>query len=331
MVAVLSISILALSTVPQAHAAKTAGSPTLTPVTVQFTYSWKGEYAGLVYADETGLFAKEGLQVTFKEGKGSQGVYAGLGAGMNTFVIGPSGTAAQAVSAGVPVTNVATFMLVTPSVLVAKAGTKLSTPKDLEGKNVGLRSGADAALFFDAFLKKNHVDPAKVKLTHLNGSAANAAFLSGSIQVVDVFSNNELPILAAQLDQAPNTMAFSDFGFPILGQGVTVSNAFKKKSPDVIKRFLRATIAGILAAKKDPLAAAKVIKDRLGVALPDQSVVNEQVKATLNAMNASPGHSLGWVSSATWNKMLDLFKQTNQITTKLATRNYYSDYFLPRQ
>lgn len=329
MVAILSISILALSTVPQAQAALKVASPTLTPITVQFTFSWKGEYAALVYADEKGLFAKEGLKVTFKEGKGSQGVYAGLGAGTNTFIIGPSGTAAQAVSAGVPVTNVATFMLITPSVLVAKAGIKLNSPKDLEGKNVGLKTGADAALFFDAFLKKNHVDPTKVNVTHLNSSAATAAFLSGSIQVVDAFSNNELPILTSMLDKAPNTLAFSDYGFPILGQGVTVSNAFKKKSPDLIKRFIRAAIAGIEAAKKDPIGAAKVIKARESAALPDESVVEQQVKATLDAMTAAPGHPLGWVPSRTWDKMLLLFKSTGQITTRLSTLVYYSNYFLP--
>lgn len=307
-----------------------AGSTILTPITIQFTFSWKGEYAALVYADEKGLFAKEGLQVTFKEGKGSQGVYAALGAGTNTFIIGPSGTAAQAVSAGVPVTNVATFMLVVPSVLIAKAGTKLSSPKDLEGKNVGLRSGADAALFFDAFLIKNHVDASKVNVTHLNGSAANAAFLSDSIQVVDVFSNNELPTLSALLDKAPNTLAFSDFGFSILGQGVTVSNAFKKKSPNVIKKFIRAAIAGIEAAKQNPKDAAKVIKERQGATLPDLAIVEQQVKATLDAMTAVPGRPLGWVSSATWSKMLALFKSTGQITTQFPTRVYYSDYFLPR-
>jgi len=316
---------------PSSGSTESGASGPHTAITVEFTYTWKGEYAPLVYADEKGLFAKQGLDVTFKEGKGSQVTYSSLGDGPNTFVIGPSGTAAQAASTGVPVTNVATFIPVTPSVLVAKNGTQLKTPKDLEGKTVGLRSGADASLFFSSFLKTNNVDASKVKVSSLDGSAANAAFLSGQVQVVDVFSNNELPTLTAKLDgKAPNTLAFSDFGFTILGQGVSVSNAFLKSSPDIIKKFLIAETAGIEAAKKNPVDAAKVLKSRHSAALPDESIVEQQVKATLDAMVPESGHPLGYVSAPAWDKMLDLFQQTGQIKNRLSTATYYTNDLLPK-
>lgn len=329
---VLMLALTACGSSAKKSVSSTSGTSagTLTPVTVEFTYTWKGEYAPLVYADEKGLFAKQGLKVTFKEGKGSQVVYSSLGAGNNTFVIGPSGTAAQAASTGVPVTNVATFIPVTPSVLVAKNGTQLKTPKDLEGKHVGLRTGADASLFFSAFLKKNGVDASKVKVTALDSSAANAAFLSGNVQVVDAFANNELPSLTSKLGMAPNTLAFSDFGFAILGQGVTVATSFLKSSPDVIRKFLVGETAGIDAAKKSPIDAARVLKSREGAALPGESIVESQVKATLDAMVPEPAHPLGWVSASTWDKMLALFQQTGQIKNRLATNMYYTNDLLPK-
>lgn len=318
------------STTTQAAGDSSPATPAdLTPVTIQFTYTWAGYYGALVYADELGLFAKEGLKVSFKEGKGSQTVFASLGEGMNTFVITPMSNSAQATSSGVPVISVATFQPVNPSVLVAKAGTELKTPKDLEGKKVGLRSGANAALFFDAFLKQNGVDASKVHLTKLDSSAATTAFLTGSTQVVDAFANNELPTIAAQLDKPPVTLAFADFGFSLLGDGVAVSTAFLKSSPDVVKRFLRAEIAGIEAAKANPEAAAKAIKDRVGVALPDLSIVEEQMKATLEADEATAGHPLGWVSDVSWSKMLGLFESTGQIKNRLDMSAYFTNDYLP--
>lgn len=300
----------------------------LTPVTVAFTYSWKGEYAPLVLADEKGYFAKQGLKVTFKEGKGSQVVYSSLGDATDTFVIGPSSDAAEAISSGVPIIDVATFVPVTPSVFVAKPDTTLATPQDLVGKHVGLRSGADASLFFKAFLTKNGVDPAKVKLTEMNSAAATTAFLNGTVEVVDAFTNNELPTMQQKLGKAPNTLAFSDFGFPILGQGVAVSTAMAKAKPDLIKKFLSAEAQGIQAAKKDPAAAAKAIKSKESAKLPDESIVEQQVKATLDVMVPEPGHQLGWLSEATWIKMLDLFKQAGQTESNLPVSKYYTNQFL---
>jgi NitT/TauT family transport system substrate-binding protein len=305
-----------------------SGGSNLTPVTVAFTYSWKGEYAPLVLADEQGYFAKQGLKVTFKEGKGSQVAYSSLGDATDTFVIGPSSDAAEAISGGVPIIDVATFVPVTPSVLVAKPGTTLSTPQDLVGKHVGLRSGADASLFFKAFLKTNGVDPSKVNVTDMNSAAATTAFLNGTVQVVDAFTNNELPTIQQKLGQAPNTLAFNDFGFPILGQGVTVSTAMAKAKPDLVKKFLIAEAQGIDAAKKDPAGAAKALKSKESAKLPDQAIVEQQVKSTLAVMVPEPGHQLGWLSDATWTKMLDLFKQAGQTETSLPLSKYYTNEFL---
>ena len=310
-------------------AASQTAYATLTPVTIDFTFSWKAEYAALVYADVKGIFAQQGLSVTFQEGTGSQAVYAGLGSGQNTFVIGPSGTAAQAASGGVPVTSVATYMPVTPSVLVAQSGTTLNTPKDLEGKQVGLRIGADASLFFDAFLKKNGVDASKVRVTKLNASAANASFLSSDIQVVDAFTNNELPLLQAKVSAPLTTLSFAQFGFPILGEGVAVTTQFLQSSPDIIRRFLRAETAGIKAAKANPSDAAATIKRLHSTALPDQSIVDAQVKATLDSMTAASGHQLGYAAPSAWANMLSIFTETGSIKSPLATSAYYTNDYLP--
>ncbi|GAC1339536.1 MAG: ABC transporter substrate-binding protein [Candidatus Dormibacteria bacterium] len=301
----------------------------LTPVTIDFTFTWKAEYAPLVYADAKGLFAKQGISVTFREGTGSQAVYAGLGAGDNTFVVGPSGTAAQAASSGVPVINVATFIPVTPSVLVAQQGVTLKTPKDLEGKQVGLRTGADASLFIKAFLTKNAVDASQVHITNLNGAAANADFLTGGIQVVDAFTNNELPLLQAKVGAPLKTLSFADFGFPILGEGVSVSTQFMKSKPDLIKRFLAAQTAGIKAAKKNPNDAAMTIKQLHSVALPAQDIVNAQTQATLDSMTAPAGHPLGYASNADWDKMLTIFAETGSIKNRLPASSYYTNSLLP--
>jgi ABC-type nitrate/sulfonate/bicarbonate transport system substrate-binding protein len=300
----------------------------LTPVTVAFTFSWKSEYAPLVLADQKGIFAKHGLKVTFKEGKGSQVAFSSLGNATDTFVIGPTCDAALAIANGVPIESVATFIPVTPSILVAKEGTDISTPQKLVGKHVGLRSGADASLFFDSFLRKNNVDPSKVQVTDLNSAAATTSFIKGNVQVVDAFANNELPLIESQFKTKVNTLAFADFGFPLLGQGVTVSTAMAKSQGDVIRRFLAAETEGIQAAKADPVGAAKAIKSAEGPKLPDEPVVEQQVKATLAAMTPETGEPAGRISDKTWANLLQLFKDAGQNKKNVPASKFYTNDFL---
>ncbi len=310
-----------------AQSGSSAPAGALTPVTVQFSYSWKGAYAPLVVADANGYFKDHGLSVTFNEGKGSQVVFSSLGNSTNTFVIVPTSDAVKPINEGIPLISVATYAPVSPSGLAAKPGVQLKTPADLEGKRIGLRSGADASLFFDKFLAANHIPKDKVTITNLNGAAATSAFLEGSIDVVDVFTDNELPIIDAKLGAPANFLSFGSFGFAQLGTGVIVSTAMAKSQGPVIREFLAAYTQGIEATKKDPVAAAKVIKDKVGVNLPALPIVEKQVEATVAADTPVDGHVLGWASAEGWQRSAALFSDPGK---PLPLDKYYTNEFLPQ-
>ncbi|MBN9608814.1 MAG: hypothetical protein BGO26_12060 [Actinobacteria bacterium 69-20] len=310
-----------------AQSGSSAPAGELTPVTVQFSYSWKGAYAPLVVADANGYFKEHGLAVTFNEGKGSQVVFSSLGNATNTFVIVPTSDAVKPINEGVPLISVATYAPVSPSGLAAKPGVELKTPADLEGKKIGLRSGADASLFFDKFLAANHIPKDKVTITNLNSAAATSAFLEGSIDVVDVFTDNELPIIDAKLGAPANFLSFGSFGFAQLGTGVIVSTAMAQSQGPVIREFLAAYTQGIEATRKDPVAAAKAIKDKVGLNLPALPVVEKQVEATVAADTPVDGHALGWASEEGWQRSAALFSAPGK---PLPLAKYYTNEFLPQ-
>lgn len=326
--------VVATAMIAACGSASTTGStksPTSTPaptaVTVQFTYTWKAEYAPLLYAQQKGYFAKQGIDVTFKQGNGSQTVFASVGAsgGSNTFIIDQASDLAPAISQGVPLISVAIFMPEAPDVLVAKAPAALTSPKSLEGLTVGLRSGADASLIFQKFLATNGVDASKVREVTLASSAANAALLNGTVQVVDAFTTNELPELAANTSAQLNTLAFSKWGFALPGEGVAVTKSFVQSSPRIIKRFLTAETQGIQACQQNTTACAQAIVNQEPTAIPPLPIAEKDVQATVAAEQAPAGHQLGYQTSSTWNTTLNVMP----ISQRLADSEYYTNSVLP--
>lgn len=309
-------------------AAGAATSGSQTPVTIDFTYTWKAEYAPLLLAEKRGYFAKQGISVTFNQGNGSANVFESVAArgGKNTFVIDQSNDLGPAVSEGLPLLSVATFMPEAPDVLVSR--TPIRTPKALQGKTVGIRSGGDDSLFFNAFLVKNNVNPSLVHVVNVSSSAGNSAFLTGKVDVVDAFANNELPEIRADYHGGKlYVLNYSRWGFGLLGEGVAVTKAFAKADPGLIRRFLTAETAGIRACKANPNAAAAAIKNAQPTAMPALSIVRKQVEATCRSEAPVAGHQLGWQSAQGWNKTLTVMP----IKKRYPNSTYYTNAYLPRK
>jgi NitT/TauT family transport system substrate-binding protein len=302
------------SAAPRSASGTEAKAPKLVNVLVQFTFKARGEYAHLFLAEKKGYYKKQGLNVTFQEGVGAGPVFASLAIKNGvTFVIAVMNQAAVAMNQGLPLRAVATWEPVVQSVLVSKPGVKISEPKDLIGKTVGLKQGQNAALVFPHFLKQYGIDPKLVTVKTLDSSSANAVFLQGGVDVVDAFITNEVPTLEALVAGRLNVLRFSDNGFPDLGIGVVVKRDLEKSSPNLIKKFLLASSQGIEAMKKDPQAAAEATKEKYGALLPDLPIVLEQVKYTITAMPQVGKHQYGWISPQEWTDAIATLKKTGVI------------------
>lgn len=304
----------------------------LTEVTAQFTFEARGEYAFLFIADKEGFFEDEGLDVSFREGEGAQTVLASLASsgGKNTIVVASGNQAAASISAGLPVVTVATWEPTSPSVLVSKPDVPLASPKDLEGKVVGVKEGLAVDLVLPFFLRDNDVDADAVDERTVDSSVANQTFLTGDLDVVDAFLTNEVPILQEQVREGDlNVLELSKFGFPDVGLVANVTKEYAKADPDTISAFLRAAARGIEAMKEDPAAAAEAIKDSdLGSGLPDTEIVEEQVKNTVTLMPDPGDKPYGYNDPERWKAMVETQKRTGVIDKALPVDDYIDNTFV---
>ena len=115
----------------------------------------------------------------------------------------------------------------------------------------------------------------------------------------------------------------------MLGHGLVVSNSTVSQRPDLIRRFLEASLRGWQEARSDPKRA---VQDTL----VDFPMANAEfleagwsvLPNTLHTAN-SAGKPLGWMADADWKETLDILSQYANFKGSMNPSDYYTNDFLP--
>jgi NitT/TauT family transport system substrate-binding protein len=323
---VLSTIVLGIARQSQAQAQKSAPAAG-EKLLVRFTWKLYGVYAPLYVALDKGYFADEGLSVDLAEGSGSENVVKLIAAGTDKVGFGPGIVAAQAISAGLPVKVIASYMPNNPLGLISFPDVPLKTPKDLEGKTVGLATGETFASMLEPFARINGVDLSKVKRVEFDGATRNAEFVARKVDVISVYLNNDLPLLASKLNVKFNVLNAGEFGLKLMGTSYFVNTEYAKEHAETLRKLLRATARGYAAAFKNPKEATDMLNKRMAVKM-DPVMLETQVRETLAATTSPVGKPFGWQDDDSWKSNLDLLKASGSIHQVKDLSTYYTNEYL---
>jgi NitT/TauT family transport system substrate-binding protein len=323
-VAIAALSLAALTSLAQPVAAAPADKQKLT---VRFTWKLTTYYAPLFVALDRGYYAAEGLDVELAEGSGAENVVRVIAAGTDKVAYGPATVAAEAVSHDLPVVVIAIYLPTVPIGLISFPDVLLKTPKDLEGKRLGVSIGETFSNMLVPFARLNGVDLSKVNTVQLTPSAVHTLFMAHQIDVMSLYLNDQVPLLEMQTGIEFNVLKAADFGLGLLGQGFIVNTDFAKSNPDALRRLLHATAKGYADTFKDPAAAIEMMREHMAVK-PDPAVMAAQLKATLEATAVPVGKPLGWQDQALWQANLTLLKETGRIDQIKDLTSYFTNVYL---
>jgi NitT/TauT family transport system substrate-binding protein len=326
--AILVVGLAALAPeTASAQATPAAAAGEQQKLTVRFTWKLTTYYAPLFVALDRGYYAQERLDVQLAEGSGAETVVKMVGVGTDKIAYGPATVAAEAVSRDLPVKVVAVYLTKVPIGLVSFPDVVLKTPKDLEGKKLGVSIGETFSNLLAPFARLNDVDLSKVTTVQLEPSARNTQFLARRIDVMSLYLIDQLPLLESKTGIRFNVLNVADFGLGLLGQGFIVNAAFAKANPDAIHKLLSATAKGYAETFRDPAAAVHLMRSHMTIK-PDVDVMIAQLKATLDATAVPAGKPLGWQDPTLWQANLNLLKETAQIKQIKNLGAYFTNAYL---
>lgn len=232
---------------------------------VSFAMDWiiNGAHAGYFAGVEKGYYRDEGLNVTISRGFGSGDTVKRLAAGRADFGVADTSALITALANdGVPVRAVAMVYDKASLGIIYIKESGIKTPKDLEGRSIARSASGASVNMFPGFLAVNNIDRGKIKEVVVDG--ANFLPLMMSRQVDGVLEQSinigrfRRQAEAQKLTVEP--MRYSDFGLLTYGNAIMASEATTRAKPDLIKRFLRATVRSLEYAFDNPDEAVAIMR-----------------------------------------------------------------------
>jgi len=298
---------------------------------VSIVLSWfaTGLNAPHYYAEDLGYYAEENLKVEILEGKGSGIAVQMVGSGAHPFGAADAAAMVPGVAAGVPVKMVAGLVQKSPVVILSAPGSGIDNPQALKGKSVVLPPGSGQATLFPVFLAHNGLRPSDVRIISAEATTSLNLLIEKKADTVANYGPTAVSILERAYGAPPTTLYFADFGVPTLSTGLIVNSTFLQRNPDIVRRFVRATVRGWAAAAENPRAAAESYVRRFPE--NDLESITAMVEGFTSLMRTpnNEGKPLGWMAPKDWEDTLDVLAQANVIPANRKNADaYYTNEFI---
>ncbi len=239
----------------------------LTPVRLQLDWYPQPEQGGFFAAQLLGYYKAEGLDVTILPLPQYGSVAQLVSTGKADFGLGSSDQILEWSSNGLPVFAVFATMQHDPQAIMVHKNSPIHDFKDLEGHTIAAQTGATWLKYVGSRYNLHNTRQIPTTLSIAN-------FLADPTYVQQVFITSE-PFFARQAGADVRTLLISSSGYDPYRVCFT-SREFAAQQPDVVARFVRASIRGWRAYLNDP-AATNALLLKLNPALnPAQETYTAQ-------------------------------------------------------
>jgi NitT/TauT family transport system substrate-binding protein len=293
-----------------------------TPLTFQLNWTAGGPNAGFAAAVGEGYYKAAGLDVTIVQGNGSGNTAQLVASGRAQVAYADAVAVSQIIAKGAPMRTVATIYQSNPNEVSALK----KAIGDLKGKKVGVPSGSSQTTMLPLLLKANGLKESDMVMMNMPVAAMVPSLLQGQVDAIlgsmDAYQI-QLESQGAELDN----FRFADYGVPTVSTSIFASNSFIKDHPDVLRKFIAASLKGWSFALDNP---EKTIKDIKAI-FPD---VNEKLAAAelaaITPLFCSGGAKfIGKAEDAQWTRTQNLLSEVKLLPEGQDPKSYYTNEFLP--
>ena len=221
---------------------------------VTFLTSWyaQAEHGGYYQALATGIYKKHGLDVTLKMGGPQVNGVQLLAAGQADFLMGKDFQVLNGIQSGVPMVTVAAVFQKEPQGMVTHP--EVNSLAELKDKTILLATSGRTSWY--PWLK------AKYGLTDEQTRPYTfnmQPFFADRNTVQQGYPGSE-PFTAQQAGQKVRFFLFADEGYPPYGNTIVTMQKTVKDRPDMVQRFVKATIEGWKSYLQDPAPGNALIR-----------------------------------------------------------------------
>ncbi|MBS3787735.1 ABC transporter substrate-binding protein [Candidatus Bipolaricaulota bacterium] len=300
---------------------------------ITFKLNWipGGDHTPYFVAKEKGFYEEEGLKVKIERGRGSADTVKRVELGTVDVGLADTGTLAVSRSEGAKVKVVAMIYNRSPNAIFTVKGSGIETPKDLEGKKVGVPPGDAQRILFPALAAANDIDQDKVRLINIKPGAKASALGAGRVDAVFNWTAGNVTYWEAGID--PDDVVgimWANWGVNPYGNAILASDKAIQKRPETLKKFLRASMRAFQWSYKHPHEAVDIFTD-YNTEVPRIAAlirfVNDAQK--LISTKAVENHVIGWIDHERMQHTVNLINKYFEVEEEITAKEMYTRELLP--
>ncbi|WP_198666221.1 ABC transporter substrate-binding protein [Tropicimonas sp. IMCC34043] len=220
---------------------------------VSLTLPWvaNGSNYWPMLGKELGIYADNGIDIEVSRGFGS--VAAAQAVANNQFdfgVVFASGTM-LAQARGLDLIVLATLYYDATMGIASLADSPIKTPKDLEGRKLGMVPTSAEAPFWPAFAAKAGIDASKVDVVQVDSKVIERTMLNKQVDAITAIGTSSIPnIAAAGVDM--RFMLWSDYGLELYAAQIVTRRDVYESNPELCQKVVDATLSSFAYTLKKP-------------------------------------------------------------------------------
>ncbi|KGT79612.1 twin-arginine translocation pathway signal protein [Bradyrhizobium japonicum] len=297
-----------------------------TAVTFQLNWTAGGANAGFAAALGEGFYKAAGLDVTIVQGNGSGNTAQLVASGRSQLAYADAVAVSQLIAKGAPMKVVATIYQSNPNEVSALTKSGVKSINDLKGKKVGVPAGSSQTTMMPLFLKANGLKEADMTMINMPVAAMVPSLLQGQVDAI-LGSMDSYQIQLEQQGATLDNYRFADYGVPTVSTSIFASDSFIKDNPDVLKKFIGASLKGWGFALDNPDKAVKDLK----AVFPDlnEKLATAELAAITPLFCSGGAKFLGKAEDAHWTRTQALLSEVKLLPEGQDPKSYYTNAYLP--
>jgi NitT/TauT family transport system substrate-binding protein len=304
-----------------------SGAVAATAITFQLNWVAGGANAGFAAALAEGYYKDADLDVKVVEGNGSGNTAQMVASNQSQIAYADAVTISQMIAKGAPMKVLSTVYQSNPNAVLALKKTGIKAIKDLAGRKVGVPSGSSQTTMLPLFLTANGLKESDLTLINMPPTSMVPSLLQGQVDAIlgsiDAYQI-QLEAQGASLD----IYKFADHGVPTVSTSIFANNSYIKDNPEVVRKFIAASLKGWSFALDNPEKTVKDLKSTFPSM--NEKLATAELAAITSLFCSGGAKYIGKAEDALWAKSQDLLSQVKLLPAGQDPKTYYTNDYLPK-
>lgn len=294
-------------------------------VTLRLDWVLGGYHAVWHYAKEKGVFAKNGININLREGRGSMSTSQTVGNQSDEFGTADGGAMMVLRSKGLKTKMIAGYLRTGPSALIFPKSKGWKSWKDVNGAKIADSAGGSTIFLFKAVEKAMGISGNKIVL--VAPPAKVSSVLSGKVDGTNSFGFLQKPIMESKGTPA-SYLSFASAGVNVPGLALIAHEDLIKNKADLVRRMVASTQEALKIVQENPEAAIDALRKVKPTLNRDVHLAILKSSFDLYHSAASEGKPLGWIPPADIENAQNILVEYDQIKKKAPISDYFTNEFI---